>query len=155
MQDERHDPDKPSTTPVLVSDLDATETDACLSAILSADSKELGFTYAPQPVCLSLVHEGQLVGGLTGKINWGWLYIERLAIDANWRRLGFGKQLVLAAEELARRRDCSGVWVDTYTFQVPEFYLRLGYEQFGRLPNHPTGHSRVFFRKSLRSNTQT
>jgi hypothetical protein len=30
------------------------------------------------------------------------------------------------AEGIARTRNCVGAWVDTYTFQSPGFYERLG-----------------------------
>jgi hypothetical protein len=34
-------------------------------------------------------------------------------------------------------RGHSGVWVDTFEFQAPGFYQKLGYEVFGVLPDHP------------------
>jgi hypothetical protein len=35
------------------------------------------------------------------------------------------------------------------SFQAPDFYRKLGYEEFGRLDDFPPGHSRLFFRKNL------
>ncbi len=99
------------------------------------------------PVCLSLISDHKVVGGLTGKINWDWFYIETLAVDLDFRKRGLGTKLILSAETIARKRNCIGIWVDTYTFQSPVFYERLGYAAFGSLPNHPRGESRVFLQK--------
>ena len=62
-------------------------------------------------------------------------------------RRGLARDLVLKAESIARERGCCGSWVDTFTFQAPDFYLRLGYEKFGELPRYPAGQSRLFLRK--------
>src|SRR5438105_5447062 len=38
--------------------------------------------------------------------------------------------------------------VDTFTFQGPEFYPKLGYREYARL-DYPPDHHRIFFRKNL------
>ena len=58
--------------------------------------------------------------------------------------------LFRSAEAEAAKAGCVGVWVDTYSFQAPEFYAAMGYVPFGRLPNYPKGHERIFYRKMLR-----
>ena len=54
-----------------------------------------------------------------------------------------------AAEEVARARGCVGVWLDTFGFQAPGFYLRQGYTKLGELPDYPAPHVRQFFAKRL------
>jgi hypothetical protein len=39
--------------------------------------------------------------------------------------------------------------VDTFGFQAPEFYRKLGYREFGRLDDFPAGHSRSWLTKAL------
>ena len=41
------------------------------------------------------------------------------------------------AEALATERRFVGIWLDASGFQAPAFYGKLGYEIFGRLPDHP------------------
>ena len=120
-----------------------------ISSILSADSKKSGYNYAPNKVLLQVTDDQKLIGGLTGATNWDWLYIETLAVNAAYHGQGLGRKLIEAAEQIAIERGCYGAWVDTYTFQSPEFYKRLGYEAFGELPNYPKGETRVFLRKEF------
>ena len=123
---------------------------AALSAILSEASLDSGFAYQPERVSLELAQEGRVVGGLTGVFNWNWLYIEMLAVEREHRGLGFAKQLVERAERLAQLKSCAGLWVDTFTFQAPDFYLGLGFEAFGDLHDYPQGQRRIFLRKLIK-----
>ena len=120
-----------------------------VSNMLSLDSRNSGFEYEPQPISLSLMNNDELIGGLTGKSIWDWMYVETLAVETRFRGQGWGAELIRKVESVARKRNCRGVWVDTYTFQSPDFYLRLGYQEFGRLPDNPAGHARIFLQKIL------
>ena len=53
-----------------------------------------------------------------------------------------------AAEGRAVERGCHSAWVDTFTFQAPGFYRKLGYAPFGEL-DYPPDFKRVFLRKQL------
>jgi ribosomal protein S18 acetylase RimI-like enzyme len=53
------------------------------------------------------------------------------------------------AEEIAANRGCLGIRLDTFSFQAPGFYEKLGYRIFGRLANHPKGHERIYYFKEL------
>jgi hypothetical protein len=41
------------------------------------------------------------------------------------------------------------VFLDTFSFQAPGFYLKHGYEVFGELPGFPAGHTRFYLKKAL------
>ncbi len=43
------------------------------------------------------------------------------------------------AEDVARQRDCTGVWLDTFAFQALGFYKRIGYTVCGELTDQPRG----------------
>jgi GNAT superfamily N-acetyltransferase len=60
-----------------------------------------------------------------------------------------GSQLLELVQAEAKRRGCQHSVVETSTFQAPSFYLRHGYEEFGRVPFTVPGAARVFFRKRL------
>ena len=48
----------------------------------------------------------------------------------------------------AFERGCHSAWVETFSFQAPGFYRKLGYEPFGEL-DYPPGHKRIFLHKRL------
>lgn len=96
-----------------------------------------------------LLHESgeRLVGGLSGVLAWQWLFVEALWVDDAWRRRGVGKALLARGEAIAVEAGCHSAWLDT--FQAREFYLRLGYREFGALEDYPSGQTRYFLRKRL------
>jgi GNAT superfamily N-acetyltransferase len=65
------------------------------------------------------------------------------------RRKGVGARLLTRAETEALVKGCHGVYLDTFTFQSHNLYLRAGYEIFGTLQDFPNSHSRYFLRKRL------
>lgn len=93
--------------------------------------------------------EGCLHGGILGETGWDYLHISHLWVREQHRRQGLATRLVLAAEEEARIRGCRNAVVDTFSFQAPGFYRRLGYEEFGRLSGYAGEHERIFLRKEL------
>jgi len=90
---------------------------------------------------------GATIGGLSGKIYFNWLFVELLFVPAELRGHDVGSTLLAQAEAIAREAGCVGVWLDTFSFQAPGFYRKLGYEEFGELPDYPRGHRRYFVRK--------
>jgi GNAT superfamily N-acetyltransferase len=86
--------------------------------------------------------------GLIGNCYAGWLFINLLWVEAALRRSGIGSGLVVEAEQHARIFGCHSAWLDTFSFQGPDFYSRLGYREFARL-DYPPGHQRIFFRKQF------
>lgn len=119
-------------------------------APLDAFSRTQGFVWNPSSLVLALRGEqSQILGGLLGQIHWGWLRIEILAVAPALRGAGWGRRLMEEAEHRARQQGCEHAWVDTFTFQAPGFYQRLGYEVFAELPDYPAGQTRLFLRKRL------
>lgn len=96
-----------------------------------------------------LTSDAGIIGGLIGRTAYDWAVIELLYVPTEMRGIGTGQSLVTRAEELARDRGCVGIWLDSFGFQAPGFYQRLGYEIFGELPENPRGQSRYFLRKLL------
>lgn len=89
----------------------------------------------------------EVLGGLIGETHWGWFYISLLFLKEEWRGRGYGSRLLDAAEEEARKRGATHAYLDTFSFQAPEFYKRHGYEVFGELKDFPPGHQRYYMVK--------
>jgi GNAT superfamily N-acetyltransferase len=79
-----------------------------------------------------------------------WLFVNWLWVADPYRKNGVGSQLMAGAEAAARAQGCRGAYLDIFTFQAPKFYERLGYREFGRLNDFPSGHARIWFSKALR-----
>jgi GNAT superfamily N-acetyltransferase len=92
---------------------------------------------------------GDTVGGLWAHTMHDWMFVELLSVPDALRGLGLGSKLMAQAEQLALARNCTGIWLDTFEFQAPEFYRKMGFEQCGSIDDHPKGMSRLIFRKRL------
>jgi ribosomal protein S18 acetylase RimI-like enzyme len=92
---------------------------------------------------------GLIRGGLLGHIWGGWLHITDLWLEEALRGGGLGRELMEMAEQEARDEGCRYVHLDSHSFQAPEFYKKIGYEEFGRLKDSPIGHEQVFLWKRL------
>ena len=91
----------------------------------------------------------RVVGGVKGYVQWGWLFISHLWVNEALRGQGWGTAVMQAAEREGVRRGCRAVHLDTFSFQAPGFYEKLGYLPFGVLDDYPTGHRRIFLWKPL------
>jgi GNAT superfamily N-acetyltransferase len=83
----------------------------------------------------------QVLAGLSG---WTWAEaceVQSLWVHPDWRRKGYGRELLAAAEQEARARGCKVILITSYSFQAPAFYQKCGYELVFQLNNFPPGHT--------------
>jgi GNAT superfamily N-acetyltransferase len=103
-----------------------------------------------QSLCYVLqTPDGEIGGGVIGSTYWDWLYIDLMWVREDMRGLGFGQRLLNLAEDKARERGARHAYLDTFSFQAPDFYRKSGYHEFGRLADFPAGHTRYFLTKEL------
>jgi GNAT superfamily N-acetyltransferase len=91
---------------------------------------------------------GEIRAGLDGMAYAQWLFVKLLWVHADLRRGGIGSGLLAEAERRAVAHGCHSVWLDTFSFQAPQFYKKLGYLPFGTI-ELPPGHRRIFLQKPL------
>ncbi|MCU0775445.1 MAG: GNAT family N-acetyltransferase [Ideonella sp.] len=78
--------------------------------------------------CYARSGEGVLVGGAVGRL-WGpACELLQLWVASEHRRCGHGRALMQAFEHAAAARGARSVHLETFSFQSPDFYRRLGYE---------------------------
>jgi GNAT superfamily N-acetyltransferase len=92
---------------------------------------------------------GSVLGGLILQSYWKESYVELLWLSERARRLGLGRRLIAEAERRARRRGSALLHLNTYSFQAPGFYEKLGFKRFGGMHGSPRGASRHFFVKDI------
>ena len=94
---------------------------------------------------------GRIVAGLHGWTWCGACRVQTLWVRQDSRRLGYGRRLLGAAEQEARSRGCDQLLLDTFSFQAPLYYKKLGYEVIGVVEGFPRRpHSEYHLRKTLR-----
>jgi GNAT superfamily N-acetyltransferase len=131
----------------------AAPTLADFTAIFQALEAETAQTIGPShidPLAI-LLHDpaGHVVGGLWGRVIYGWLVVEMLFVPAALRGCGLGAALMQEAEAAARSRHCVGLHLTRLDFQAPAFYERLGFQTFGILDDVPPGHRCFHMHKRL------
>jgi len=115
----------------------------------SYNSKKAGDD-ASQSLCFILQGSDESVlGGVIGATHYDWFYVDLMWIKEELRGQGYGHRLLKLAEDEARKRGAKNAYLDTFSFQAPEFYKKHGYQVFGELENFPTGHTRYYLKKVL------
>ncbi len=118
---------------------------------LNSLNEQYGVKHEAEPLTLSLTNEnGDIIGGLSGQKEFKWLNIKLLWVSDEYRGKGNGKKLMIEAETWAKERELTGITVSTFDYQSPEFYLKLGFKEHGRLLDFPhNGHKRIYLAKKL------
>lgn len=102
--------------------------------------------------CIQIgIEENQkLIAGLDACITaFRILYVSTVFVDENYRRKGYGKQLIYEMEKRAVEMGVNMIRLDTFSWQGKEFYEALGYEIVGRYENTVDGYAEYFFLKRL------
>ncbi len=93
--------------------------------------------------------DGSLAGGVCA-YGWGGCFeVELLWVAEDRRGEGLGSRLMTAIEDEARRMGFSKIVLDTFSYQAPGFYEKLGFEQVGTIDDFPAGHEYFVFVKRL------
>ena len=141
------------STPQLTLAADRPPDEAAIRAIeagLNAHSAGLGLKtdWSPHWI-IGRDAGGAVQAGIRFVLAFDWLFVNWLWVADPYRKHGIGSQLMAGAEAAAREQGCRAAYLDTFTFQAPKFYQRLGYKEFGRLNDFPPGHARIWFMKPL------
>jgi GNAT superfamily N-acetyltransferase len=110
-----------------------------------------GFQIEDLAVVIHNDADGAMIGGLWGRTGWEWLTVELIFVPDSLRGRGIAGRLIAMAEEEALRRGCHSAWLDTLNPDALSLYERLGYVRFGELADFPSGRSRYFLQKKLKT----
>lgn len=77
------------------------------------------------------------------------LYIDVLWCNENSRKRGVGKKILTMLDEVATDKGLTKLFVDTYSFQAQEFYMKHGFYSIGIIPDYLLGYDRIFMRKDI------
>ncbi|MEQ8763040.1 MAG: GNAT family N-acetyltransferase [Planctomycetota bacterium] len=113
-------------------------------------NEQYGGLDAVRPLYLMAHDEaGQLAGGIIAR-TWGeCCEVQMLWVEETRRGEGLGRTLMTRAEDAARERGCTLLYLDTFTFQAPELYRGLGYDEDLVIRGFPGGVAKHHFSKRL------
>lgn len=93
--------------------------------------------------------KGEMIAGLIGNTHGNWMTVKYLWVSEKLRGQNIGSQILKKAEETAKERGCKYAFLDTFSFQAPEFYKKYGYREKFVLEEYPVEGKRYYFTKNL------
>ena len=93
--------------------------------------------------------QNEIIGGLYGHSIWGTLEVKTLVVKLENRNQGIGRKLIIEAEKEAKNRNCRFISLDTFSFQAPGFYEKLGFEKIGTETDFSKGFEKYYYRKKI------
>lgn len=112
-----------------------------LSKIEDKNPKDLGIYLEDEA--------GNKIAGLIGDTHGNWLTVKFLWVSKEARGQHLGSEILVKAEEVAKERGCKFAFLDTFSFQAPEFYKKYGYQEVFTLEEYPVTGKRYYFTKIL------
>lgn len=103
-----------------------------------------------KPIAIFVNDEnGYKIGGISAETHGNWLEISLLWVDEKLRGQKIGSKLLKDVEVEAIRRGCKYSFLDTFSFQAKDFYVKLGYKEVFTLKEYPLTSKRHYFVKQL------
>jgi len=122
--------------------------DLLLKGIGAVNRPRLGLS-GSRPISILIQQNGETTGGLLGRTFYRRLTVELLFVPESLRGQGLGEKILRQAENEAKKRDCIGSWLETFSPDAHRFYLRQGYKTFGEIADYPPGNTRYFVAKDF------
>jgi ribosomal protein S18 acetylase RimI-like enzyme len=72
-------------------------------------------------------NKNKIVGGCNGALFYGSCHIDQLWIAKEYRKQGFGRQIICEIEKLARSKKCLLITVNTMDWEALDFYKHFGF----------------------------
>lgn len=105
------------------------------------------------PISFEIFKDSEFIGAIVVQPFWGQLHIKYLFVEEQYRGQGIARQLMNHALEFGKKRGSHFAFVETMSFQAPEFYQKMGFMiEFSRsgYAQNTTFH---YLKKSLNSPT--
>lgn len=120
-----------------------------VKAGINAHTKETGALPFDLEANFLCYEDGEIIGGITSQIIGSRLHVKLLWVDENYRGQGIATNLMQQLENVALEHKCTTAFVNTLSYQAPEFYLKMGYAEVARISGYHDHHDRIFYRKEL------
>jgi len=102
-----------------------------------------------EPISFEIFDGTEFVGAIVVQPFWEQLHIKYLFVEKNYRGQGIARQLMNRALEFGIKCGCQFAFVETMSFQAPEFYQKMGFTiEFSR-PGYAENTTFHYLKKSL------
>lgn len=91
----------------------------------------------------------EVVGAVMVGFLWNGMEIQTLWVKEVLRGKGYGSKLLQIAEAEAMKRGVNLAYTNTFTWQAPEFYKKMGYQVYGEIKDFPPGNNLTYFFKLI------
>ena len=93
--------------------------------------------------------QGNILAGMVSETFGNWLEIEYLYVRDDLRGECIGSKILEKAEKESKSRGCKYSFVNTFNFQLPNFYKKHGYKEVFALNEYPYTGERYYYTKVL------
>ncbi len=93
--------------------------------------------------------EGTVIGGITAGTIFRVMHLEAFWVSKEHRKQGHGSRLVLQAEQIGFEKGCVASQTQSFSFQAPGFYQKIGYQVLGIYDGYPDGITEYTLMKRL------
>lgn len=92
---------------------------------------------------------GRVVGGAVANTVASRMNVKWLWVDPSYRGRQIGKKLMEGMEAIALEKGIDRIFVDTMSYQAPEFYAKVGFQEVARIYEFYPGFDRIFYEKGI------
>ena len=79
------------------------------------------------PISFEIFDGTEFIGAIVVQPFWEQLHIKYLFVEENYRGQGHARQLMDHALKFGKKRGCQFAFVETMSFQAPDFYQKMGF----------------------------
>ncbi|MDG3087194.1 GNAT family N-acetyltransferase [Vibrio hannami] len=129
---------------------DAEIEDTILTGLKAYNANYLPKEEKVRIACYVRNDDGKIVGGLKGEIYGHTLFIAHFWIDENSRGDKLGSKLMKQVELEVIEKGVTDIYLDTFSFQARDFYIKMGYTEVGKYTGFPAkGIDKYFLQKHI------
>lgn len=99
--------------------------------------------------CYQLEENDSIIAGIVAEAVHDTVEVAYLFVSSAHRGKGCGRRLLLQVEEEARRHQMKRILLNTYSFQAPDFYRKMGYTELFSIDPCFKDCAQYFFMKAL------
>lgn len=93
--------------------------------------------------------DGHIAAGIVASAVFDTVEIDYLCVAEAYRGRGYGEQLLNKVEKEAAAKQIKRIILNTYSFQAPTFYKKMGYKQLFKIAPAFKDYDQYYFIKEL------